>query len=205
MLVIGLTGGIGSGKSTVAALFAEKDIAIIDTDQIAREITRPNQPASNQIIQRFGPQIVLPNGTLDRAQLRKIIFAQDADRTWLEQLLHPIIRLEARRQAETAQSAYCIIVVPLLLENKTFPLVQRVLVVDTDPDTQITRTTSRDKISNPKEVEAIVQAQIDREQRLQLADDVIENSGTVEDLIPQVNRLHEFYLSLAKNYPNTAT
>lgn len=198
MLVIGLTGGIGSGKSTVAALFAEKEIAIIDTDQIAREITQPNQPAFNQIMNRFGPQIVLPNGTLDRAQLRKIIFTHQADRTWLEQLLHPIIRTEAQRQAQAAQSPYCIIVVPLLLENKSFPLVERVLVVDTDPNTQITRTKSRDQISNPKEVEAIVQAQIDREQRLQLADDVIENSGTIADLIPQVDKLHAFYLSLAK-------
>lgn len=196
MLVVGLTGGIGSGKSTVTQLFAEKNIDIIDNDVLARELTLPGAPALKEIAALFGADILLPDGSLDRAKLRKIVFADDGKRRQLEQILHPMIRAETQRRAEAARSPYCIVVIPLLFETEPNPLIQRVLVVDAPEELQLSRTVARD--SNSKEqVEAIIKTQISREKRLSLADDVIYNDGNIEGLVPQVEKLHELYLSLS--------
>lgn len=196
-LVIGLTGGIGSGKSTVAALFAERGIAIIDTDQLARDLTQPEKEAFQSIIQQFGPEIILPTGQLDRKTLRKIVFADTNKRQWLENLLHPLIRKEMEHQIASALSPYCIAVIPLLLETKPNPIISRILVVDTTEELQMKRAQMRDQLSQT-EIEAIIKTQVNREKRLAKANDVIHNDGNLEDLIPQVDQLHKLYLSLAK-------
>ena len=198
MLVVGLTGGISSGKSTVADLFAKKDVPIIDADQLARALTIPGTPALNQIIKLFGQEIVLPDGTLDRKKLGNLIFRDATKRKQLEELLHPLIRAEMKRQIEALNTPYCIAMIPLLLETTQNPLINRILVVDTSEESQISRTMARDHLSR-EAVEAILKTQMDRQKRLSLADDVICNDGTYENLIPQVDELHEDYLLLAKN------
>jgi dephospho-CoA kinase len=195
--VVGLTGGIGSGKTTVAALFAQLGVTIIDTDQLARDLTAPTEPAYVKIIEHFGNHILLPNNQLDRKALRKIIFADSQQRLWLEKLLHPLIREETRRLVKLATSTYCIAVIPLLLEGAPNPLINRILVVDATEDIQIKRTGVRDNHTET-EVKNIMQSQITRSKRLAAADDIIINDGKLADLKPQVVRLHNFYLSLCK-------
>lgn len=197
MFVVGLTGGISSGKSTIAALFAEKGVPVIDADEIARKITQPDEPAFNKIVELFSLDLLLPDGQLDRARLRQIVFADEVKRKKLEQLLHPLIRAEMKSQIEALDAPYCIAMIPLLLETAPNPLVKRILIIDTPEDLQISRTTLRDKIPC-ENVQAILTAQISRSKRLKLADDIIINQGTFEDLIPQVNQLHKLYLALAK-------
>ena len=199
MLVIGLTGGIGSGKTTVARLFAEKNVPIIDTDQLARDLTQPESSALQEIVRLFGHDILLPNGALNRSKLRSIVFSDKNKRTQLEQVLHPLIRYETLRQIESAKSPYCIVVIPLLFETEANPLIQRVLVVDTPEELQLSRTIKRDHVSE-QEVTAILNAQVSREKRLSLANDIIRNDGVFEDLVPEVEKLHQRYLSLAKQY-----
>lgn len=193
--VVGLTGGIGSGKTTVAKLFAGKGITVIDTDQLAREITQPGYPALDKIVEKFGAKILSTDGTLNRAALRKRIFENTEERVWLEQLLHPMIRAESKRQAEASISPYCIIVIPLLFETEANPLIDRVLVVDVPEEDQILRTQNRDKIP-PEEIAAILKTQVTRTFRLKKANDIIYNDGNIEDLEPQVEKLHQFYLTL---------
>jgi dephospho-CoA kinase len=200
MLVIGLTGGIGSGKSTVAELFAARGVSIIDTDQLSRDLTQPGQTAFNAIVEKFGPDVLLANGHLDRKALRTLIFADADKRAWLEALLHPSIREAMRQQAESATTPYCIAVIPLLLETKPNPLINRILVVDAPEAHQIQRTATRD-LHLPHEVEAIMNTQVNRQTRLAAADDVIYNDGKLDDLAPQVDKLHQFYLSLNTNKP----
>jgi dephospho-CoA kinase len=196
MLVIGLTGGIGSGKTTVAKLFAHKGITVIDTDQLSRDVTQKGQPALQTIAKKFGPEILLPNGTLDRTALRKKIFNDPANKIWLESLLHPLIRAEMQRQAQAATSPYCIVVIPLLFETEKNPLISRVLVIDAPEDEQIRRTRARDNATH-EDVVAILKTQSPRAKRLAGADDIIENNGQYEDLIPQVDKLNQYYLALA--------
>lgn len=196
-LVIGLTGGIGSGKSTVAALFAERGIDIIDTDIIAREITEIDTDAYQKIIAKFGPSVITENKKLDRRALRKFIFDNAEHRLWLEKLLHPKIREEMQRQIKLAVSPYIIAVIPLLLESKPNPLISRILVVDAPEALQIERTQSRDK-HTATEVKSIMKAQILRCNRLAQADDVIINDGKLVDLEPQIEKLHKFYLALCQ-------
>ncbi len=198
MFVVGLTGGIGSGKSTVAALFSAKGVPVIDADELARKITQPNEPALEKIVALFGSEIVLPNGHLDRATLRKIVFTDESKRKQLEQLLHPAIRVEMKSLIEVLDAPYCILVIPLLLETVPNPLINRILIVDTTEYLQISRTMDRDKISRA-EVETILKTQANRAKRLDSAHDTIINDGVFEDLVPQVNQLHEFYLSLSTN------
>ena len=196
MLVIGLTGGIGSGKTTVANLFADLGVDVIDTDQLSRDVTKSGQGALKKISEHFGPKILQSNGSLDRTALRKIIFTDDNARRWLEELLHPLIRAEMKRQIDSSTSTYCIVVIPLLIETKPNSLIDRILVVDTSEDLQLERTKKRDN-SSEKEVAAILNTQVNREKRLAAAHDIIENHGSLDDLVSQVKKLHEFYMGEA--------
>ncbi len=191
-LVIGLTGGIGSGKSSVAAYFSELGVPVIDTDIIARQLVEPGQPGLRQIITCFGKQILNPDGTLDRAQLRSKIFSAPAERLKLEQILHPLIRAEMQRQIQQADTHYCIVEIPLLLESGWRDEVDRVLVVDAPPTLQIERATQRSSIDR-EEVERIIATQTERSKRIAAADDVILNEGSLADLKQQVARLHQLY------------
>lgn len=197
MFVVGLTGGIGSGKSTVANLFAELGVRIIDADVIAREVTQPKQPGLLAIVNHFGESILLPDGSLDRKQLRHFIFSNTEHRLWLENLLHPLIRDEIKRQVYATRSPYCITVIPLLLEVTPYDFIDRVLVVDASPASQIARVSERDK-SEIAQVEAIIKTQIERDVRLAKAHDVIHNEGPIEELKPIVLALHHRYLRLAE-------
>jgi dephospho-CoA kinase len=192
MLVIGLTGGIGSGKSTVANLFAERGIPIIDADIVAREVSRPDTPAFASIVKHFGKEMVLPDGSLDRAALRNIIFNDTKQRLWLENLLHPLILAEMEKQIAKLSSPYCIAVIPLLLEVEFFSFINRILVVDTPESEQIKRVMLRDK-SSKAEVEAILHSQARRETRRAKAQDIIQNEGTLEELAAQVEKLDGKY------------
>ena len=195
---MGLTGGIGSGKSTVSKLFAHHGITIIDTDFLARELTRPNTPAFEKIVEKFGQDILKKNGHLDRKALRKIVFTTPEKRAWLEKLLHPLIREETNLQIAASTSPYCIVMVPLLFETTPNPAINRILVVDAPEELQIKRTAARDLQSHP-EIEAIMRTQASREKRMAGADDIIFNDKGPENLIPQVDALHEQYLLLSKN------
>jgi dephospho-CoA kinase len=205
-LRVGLTGGIASGKSTVADMFAELGAVVIDTDVIAREVVAPGQPALEEIASEFGASLIDTNGVLDRAALRQLIFADAEARTRLEAILHPRIGVETRRQARAAETSdrlsndpicgYQIIVIPLLVESALRGFVDRVLVVDCDEETQIQRLTARDGESEDQ-ARRILAAQASRTERLAIADDIISNNGTVADMRQQVVALHEIYESLA--------
>lgn len=196
MLVIGLTGGIGSGKTTVANLFAELDVPIIDTDVIAREVTQPGQPALAEIEKHFGADILQADGTLNRAKLREIIFNHVNERHWLENLLHPRIRKNMEAQIHALSSPYCIAVIPLLLEVEFYSMVNRILVVDASQQAQIERVMQRDKVPH-SQVESILKNQASRQDRVARAHDVITNDGRIEDLKAQVDALNKKYLDLA--------
>ncbi|OGT53103.1 MAG: dephospho-CoA kinase [Gammaproteobacteria bacterium RIFCSPHIGHO2_12_FULL_42_13] len=198
MLVIGLTGGIGAGKTTVAQLFIERGITVIDADQIARQLTAPGQPALQQIVKHFGCEVLLDNGALDRSKLRKIIFDDKPSRFWLEKLLHPLIRAEIQRYAHSSSSPYCIAMIPLLLESEPNQLIQRILVVDASEEQQVKRVQQRDQASRTT-VESILKTQTSRNKRLAAADDIIINNGSLKELIPQIEKLHHYYLKLSQN------
>ena len=192
-LIIGLTGGVGSGKSTVAGYFADLDVPVIDTDIIARKLVEPGQPGLQQIVDCFGEQFLNGDSTLNRARLRDRVFANPSERYKLEQLLHPLIRAEMQRQRQQLDAPYCILEIPLLLESGWTGDVNRILVVDAPRTLQIERTLQRDGISR-EQVEQIIAAQAQRSQRLATADDVITNEGSLSQLRQQVERLHRFYL-----------
>jgi len=195
-LVIGLTGGIGSGKSAVSKCFEALGITVVDADVAARVVVEPGQPALAEIAAHFGPGVIAGDGTLDRAALRSIVFAEPAERRWLESVTHPAIGREIQRGLREAKSPYAILVSPLLLEAGQDALAHRVLVVDVSEQTQLERTMRRD--DNPEaQVRAIIASQIDRRARLARADDVIVNDGRLEDLEPRVLELHRRYLELA--------
>lgn len=195
-LRIGLTGGIASGKSTVADLFAAKGVPVIDTDVIAREVVEPGRPALAEIAREFGPDILDEEGRLNRRRLRDVVFRDDKRRETLEAILHPRIREETEAQAAAAGGAYQLIVVPLLVESPMQATMDRILVVDVSEDTQLERLLQRDAES---EVQArrMIAAQASREDRLRIADDVLDNDGTVDATADQVDRLHRKYLELA--------
>jgi dephospho-CoA kinase len=195
MLRIGLTGGIGSGKSAVAERFAARGVPVIDTDVVAREVVAPGEPALAEIVAAFGPDVLDEQGRLDRRRLRERVFADAAARRQLESILHPRIRAAVQQRIEALSAPYCIIVVPLLIETGFGP-VDRVLVVDVDETQQIERTRQRDRVS-AESVRRIMEAQASRSERLARADDVIDNNGGLEALDRQVEALHRRYLALA--------
>jgi len=195
-LRIGLTGGIGSGKTTVSDRFATLGAEVIDTDELSRELVEPGQPALQEIRDAFGDGIVDPAGRLDRGALRRRIFAEPDDRRRLEAILHPRIRDEMLRRAEASRAPYVILVVPLLLETGQHELVDRVLVVDAPEDMQRERAMRRDG-ADTGAIDRILAAQLDRATRLGHADDVIRNDATLDSLQQAVARLHRSYLALA--------
>ena len=198
MLVIGLTGGIGSGKSTVADMFAGLGVPIIDMDRIARQTVEPGQPALEQITQIFGKDLIGPDGQLNRQRLSTIIFDSAEKRHQLEAILHPIIRKETEQQLAMLEAPYCIVVIPLLLESGLHSLIDRILVVDAPESVQITRTMQRDNIS-ATQAEKILATQVDRQSRLSAADDIINNSGELSELRHQVEHLDQQYRAQSEN------
>jgi dephospho-CoA kinase len=200
--VVGISGGIGSGKTTVTDLFATYGVDIIDADVIAREVVEPGTPALKSIVDKFGQSVLdyssgVSLGTLDRAKLRTLVFSDSETKSWLNKLLHPAIRQQMLLQTRQAKSAYCLLSVPLLVENKLYEQVDRVVIVDVDEQTQLHRTLLRDK-TNEQQIRTIMNAQATRSQRLSVADDIVDNKGKTVDLVNQVTRLHKKYLQLAK-------
>ena len=195
--VVGLTGGIGSGKSAAANLFAALGAAIVDTDVIARELTAPAGPAIPEIRSQFGAEYLTADGALDRAKMRLLVFQDPTARQKLEAILHPRIRAESRARIAAADRPYAIVVVPLLLETGAYrDLTDRVLVVDSAEERQIQRTSQRSALT-AADVRAIMAAQLPRAERLARADDVLSNDGSMEELRRQVGELHAKYLALA--------
>lgn len=199
MLRIGLTGGIGSGKTTVCRLFSELGTPIIDTDKIAHALVAPGQPALDQLSKAFGEEILDQEGQLNRAVLRERVFNDDTARQQLEALLHPLIRTEMRRQLKMLRAKYVIIAIPLLLEKGWQDEVDRILVVDTDEGLQVERTAHRDGISE-EQVGRIMLTQVSRHQRLASADDIIHNEGDLDTLRKQIKHLHNNYVQLAHRF-----
>ena len=196
---VGLTGGIGSGKSAVAALFAKLGIAVIDTDEIARELTQAGGAAIEPIRSAFGSSLIGADGALDRTRMRKLVFADPAQKRKLEAVLHPLIRKESARRVESSGGPYAILVVPLLAEGGVDrSRYQRVLVVDCSEAQQIERVMRRSGLSE-NEVRDILASQATREERLAIADDVIDNRGDPEALERQVSSLNEKYITLARD------
>ncbi|BBP81463.1 dephospho-CoA kinase [Pseudomonas sp. Pc102] len=193
--ILGLTGGIGSGKSAVASHFGNLGVHLVDADHAARWVVEPGRPALAQIAEHFGSDVLQADGQLDRAALRQRIFEHPEERRWLENLLHPLIGEEIVRDLASAQSPYAILVSPLLIESGQHRMTQRVLVVDAPEAVQIQRTMARDQVSE-EQVGAILKAQASREKRLEAADDVLVNDRDLKWLQREVERLHAFYLTL---------
>ena len=194
-LVVGVTGGIGSGKSAVADAFGALGIGWVDADHVAREVVMPGEPALAAIVERYGPEILDDDGTLDRRALRARIFDDETERRWLERETHPRIRQRLLMHLERLRNAdapYCLLVSPLLIESGQLELVDRVLVVDVPPEIQIQRTLARDGVDR-RQVESILAAQLPRERRLAAADAVIDNSRDRQHLLDQVARLDARY------------
>jgi dephospho-CoA kinase len=193
-LVVGLTGGIGSGKSAAAEEFARLGATVVDTDAIAHELTRAGGPAMPGIAQIFGAEALTPNGAMDRGKVRERVFADPAARAALEAVLHPMIREESQRRIAAASGPYVVLVVPLLVESRDYrERVDRVLVVDCPPDVQLERVRARSRLS-ADQVRAIIATQASRAERLAAADDIIDNSGTLDALRKQVAELHHIYV-----------
>lgn len=199
-LVVGLTGGIGSGKSTVADLFRTLGVPVIDADEIAHALVEPGQPALQEIITTFGKHSVDANGQLDRGWLRERVFTNPGQRHRLEAILHPKIRMKIRELIKGVADPYCLVVIPLLLETEQTDLVDRVLVVDCTPDRQVDRAVARDSRAR-QEILAIMGVQATRENRLAIADDIISNNGTLDELRGQVRLQHQRYLEIAAHRP----
>ena len=191
---VGLTGGIGCGKSSAAKIFASLGATVIDTDEIAHQLTALGQPALEIIATTFGNEYLHADGTLDRKRMRQLIFSDKAAKSKLENILHPLIKQQVIDELNKCTSPYALVVVPLLLETENYnDLIQRILVVDCTEDQQITRTMARSHLSS-QEVQAIMATQILRNNRLALADDVVTNTGNLESLRTQILQLHETYL-----------
>ncbi|MFB8831275.1 dephospho-CoA kinase [Azotobacter sp. CWF10] len=198
--ILGLTGGIGSGKSAAAQHFRTLGVHLVDADEAARWVVEPDRPALAKIVEHFGAEVLLPDGRLDRAALRARIFQNAEERRWLERLLHPLIRQEICSHLERASSPYAILVSPLLVETDQHKMTQRILVIDVPESLQLERAMQRDQ-ADRKQVEAIIKAQASREERLRHADDVLVNDRDLPWLHSEVERLHRFYLTLRGGQP----
>lgn len=197
-MIVGITGGIGSGKSAVTQRFEALGITVVDADRVAREVVEPGRPALARIAERYGNAILLADGTLDRAALRQRVFADDSERHWLEQLTHPLIGEELRAQLAASISPYTILSSPLLLETSQGELADLVVVVDVPEGVQLERTMARDN-NDEGQVRRIMAAQLSREQRLEGADIVIDNSRSLEALDEVVSELHKEFLQRAES------
>lgn len=199
--VIGLTGGIACGKTTASNFFAEQGIEIIDADIAAREVVAPGEPALTEIATRFGDEVLQPDGSLDRKKMRELVFADADKRKQLEAILHPRIRQRLRKQLEQAKGPYVIFSVPLMFESGLDQLTDRVLVIDVSPEVQRQRLIERDG-SSVEQANAIVNAQMPREERNSRADDIVDNSTNLDDFISQLTSIHAVYLQLANRVDN---
>jgi len=197
MLVVGVTGGIGSGKTAATDRFQALGIKVVDADLASRVVVEPGRPALQAIAEHFGPGVISEDGSLNRRALREIVFARPDERKWLERLTHPLIAQEILQQIQSSTSPYTILASPLLLESGQSRMAQRVLVIDVPEDVQIARTTSRDN-TDVAGVKAIIAAQMKREDRVAKADDVIVNDQSLQALHDAVDRLHQHYLELAR-------
>ena len=195
--VVGLTGGIGSGKTAVTDRFTQLGILVVDADVASRVVVEPGQPALDSIKDHFGAAIILKDGNMDRALMREIVFKDPGEKTWLEQLLHPLINEQIERDLEACTTPYSMLVSPLLIEIGQTRFTHRALVVDVPVEVQIQRTVARDNNSE-EQVRAIINAQLSREARLEEADDVIVNDGDFAKLDLDINGLHDQYLQLAE-------
>jgi len=202
MLVIAVTGGIGSGKSTAVDLFKKHGVPVIDTDEISRKLVVPGRPALESIVSTFGKEFLNPDGSLNRSRLRKHIFTHTQERKKLEAILHPLIQQQVLNKLKTIDAPYCLVVIPLLAETGNQYPHHRVLVIDIDRHTQVQRTMSRDSVDEPT-ANRILDTQVSREQRLALATDIIDNTGSLEQLTEQVNALHKKYMQLAEAFGKT--
>ena len=195
--VVGLTGGIGSGKSTVADVFAQFGVTLVDADLLGREVVAPGSAALARIAEHFGGSIIMADGSLHRQALRGIVFSDALEKDWLENLLHPLIAELMKSRISSCSSPYCLLVSPLLLETGQRQLTARILVVDVSKATQLTRTLQRDR-GDPNTINAIIASQIDRQQRLQKADDILDNEAGLDQLNVGIHQLHQKYLRLAE-------
>ena len=200
-LIVGLTGGIGSGKSTVAEFFRKLGATIIDADVIARALVAPGEPALEEIIAAFGSACLDAGGQLDRGRLRRLVFSNPVRRQQLETILHPKIATEIIKLIKNVRTPYCIVVIPLLVETHQRDLVDRILVVDAPVDIRITRVEARDQMPRD-EIDAIIRTQANRETQLQVADDVICNIGSLDKLAILVKKQHDCYLRIAADRPD---
>lgn len=196
-MIIGLTGGIGSGKTAVSDMLAAKGIDVVDADIVARQVVEPGSSALKQISAEFGQEYIQADGTLNRAKLRETVFSDETAKAKLNGIMQPAIRTELLSQLQSASSDYVILSAPLLLENGLEQYCQRVLVVDVDEQTQVHRASNRDSVTTAQ-IKSIISCQIARQQRLKKATDVIDNTGTLADLEQQVNEIHQKYLTLAQ-------
>ncbi len=195
MLKVGLTGGIGCGKSTVTQLFENLDTPVIDADKVAHHLVETGKPALLEIAAAFGESILKPDGSLDRNKLRELVFSNPIEKTRLENILHPLVYAEMQQLINNLDNNYCIVSVPLLLETNMAHFVDRILIIDCPVEMQISRVQQRDHL-NMTMIQRIIDSQVSRESRLAKADDVIDNSGNGSELAEQVKKLHNLYHSI---------
>ena len=196
MFVVGLTGGIGSGKTIASDRFEELGVKVVDADIASRVVVEIGKPALSSIEGEFGSDVISDDGSLNRAKLREIIFKDDEAKSWLESLLHPLIGQHILDEIASATSRYVILVSPLLFETTQFQMCNRTLLIDVPKDIQILRTAKRDKVPE-SQVEKIIASQMDRDQKIGKADDVIVNDGEIGDLISKIDKIHQRYIELA--------
>ncbi len=198
-LRVGLTGGIGSGKSTVQTIFVRLEVPVVDADQIAREVVAPGQPALRELVELLGPEILTGTGNLNRSRVRELVFGNTELRRRVEAILHPRIRKTMEDWVQNLETSYCVLSIPLLLETGQTDLVDRILVVDVPRELQIKRASARDH-ATPEEVARIIDAQLPREERLARADDILRNDTDLRSLENQIRRLHDLYLKLSNSH-----
>jgi len=202
-LIVGLTGGIGSGKTAASDYLAQKGITVVDSDVIAREVVEPEQPAWLAIRDHFGPEAILPSSELDRSWLRARVFEEPSERSWLEQQTHPAIRSLTLERLTQSASAYTILASPLLFESGQDALVNRTLIIDVPEELQVERSCQRDT-NSPEQIRRIIRSQISRDQRRNRANDIVDNSGNLPQLWLQLGKLHQQYLQLSSSMENSS-